>query len=63
MTEEQAIEYLIMKDIPARVWDTGDERLNKSRFVICTKAQLPQERTWRSAWKISENLNIGGETK
>ena len=63
MTEEQAIEYLVMKDIPARVWDTGDERLNKPRFVICTKAQLPQERTWRNSWKISEDLNINGETK
>ena len=62
MTEEQAIEYLIMKDIPARVWDTGDERLNKPRFVICTKAQLPQERTWRNSWKISEDLNIDEET-
>jgi len=51
-----------MKDIPARVWDTGDERLNKPRFVICTKAQLPQERTWRNSWKISENLNIDEET-
>lgn len=62
MTEEQAIEYLVMKDIPARVWDTGDERLNKPRFVICTKAQLPQERTWRNSWKISEDLNIDEET-
>ena len=36
---------------------------NKPRFVICTKSQLPQERTWRNSWKINEDINIDGENK
>ena len=52
MTEEQAIEYLIMKDIPSRVWQ-NEERSNRPRMIICTKKQLPQKRIWRNAWKIA----------
>ena len=39
MTEERAIEYLIMKDIPQHVWKDYD-KANKPRMVICTKSQL-----------------------
>jgi len=56
MTEEEAIEYLIMKEIPESVWrewDTG----NKPKMVICRKEQLPSSREWRSTWKITEDLN------
>lgn len=55
MTEEQAIEYLIMKDCPESVWkelDTG----NKPKLVICKKDQLPQTREWRNAWKINPDV-------
>ena len=55
MTEEQAIEYLIMKDCPQSVWQTWDEG-NKPKLVICRKDQLPATREWRNAWKISEEL-------
>ena len=55
MTEEQAIEYLIMKDIPREVWQTWDEG-NKPKMVICRKQQLPSTREWRNAWRISEDL-------
>ena len=51
MTEEQAIEYLIMKDIPQRVWKDY-EKANRQRLVICKKDQLPSTRIWRNAWKI-----------
>lgn len=57
MTEEQAIEYLIMKDVPQNVWrewNTG----NKPKLVICKKQQLPQTREWRNAWKISEEVAV-----
>ena len=57
MTEEQAIEYLIMKDIPRHVWQDWD-KANKPRLVICTKSQLPSTRVWRNSWKISEELTI-----
>ena len=52
MTEEEAIEYLIQKDIPERVW-RDYEKSNRPRLVICKKEQLPQHRTWRNAWKIA----------
>ena len=55
MTEEQAIEYLIMKDIPQRVWREY-QKANKPRLVICKKNQLPSTREWRNAWKIDENI-------
>ena len=52
MTEEEAIEYLIQKDIPERVW-RDYEKSNRPRLVICKKEQLPQQRTWRNAWKLA----------
>ena len=55
MTEEQAIEYLIQKDVPQAVWREWD-RGNKPKMVICRKEQLPATREWRNAWKISEDL-------
>ena len=55
MTEEQAIEYLIMKDCPQSVWREWDSG-NKPKMVICRKEQLPATREWRNAWKITDDL-------
>jgi hypothetical protein len=55
MTEEQAIEYLIMKDIPERVWKDY-EQANRKRLLIVKKEQLPSHRTWRNAWKIDQQV-------
>ena len=55
LTEEQAIEYLIQKDIPERVWRDYD-KANHKRLLICKREQLPQHRTWRNAWKIDQQL-------
>ena len=52
MTESEAIEYLIQKDIPEKVW-RDYEKSNRPRLVICKKEQLPQQRTWRNAWKLA----------
>ena len=57
MTEEEAIEYLILKDCPRQVWENYNEG-NRPKMVVCKKQQLPQTREWRNAWKISEELNI-----
>ena len=57
MTEEEAIEYLIMKDIPEHVWRDWD-KANKPRLVICKKSQLPATREWRNAWQISDELTV-----
>ena len=54
MTEEQAIEYLVMKDIPRRVWQDHD-MANKPRFCITTVHCLPKTRTWRNAWRLDIN--------
>lgn len=51
LTEEQAIEYLIMKDVPPRVW--RDYRGNRPILKICTTKQVPDERTLRNAWSIA----------
>jgi len=53
-------EYLIMKDIPQRVW-RDYEKANRPRLVICKKDQLPSTRVWRNAWKIDENVNKSQE--
>ena len=57
MTEEEAIEYLLMKDIPEHVWRDWD-KANKPRLVICKKSQLPASREWRNAWQISDELTV-----
>lgn len=48
LTEEQAIEYLIQKDIPRHVWTEGSNH----KMVICRRSQIPPTRRWRNAWKI-----------
>ena len=52
MSEEEAIEYLIQKDIPAHVWKIKNG--NSIKMMICHKDQLPADREWRNAWKIKQ---------
>jgi len=52
MSEEEAIEYLIEKDIPAHVWKQKSG--NAIRLVVCKKNQIPASRQWRNAWKINQ---------
>jgi len=52
LTEKQAIEHLILTDIPKSIWETWDKG-NKPKIVICKKTQLPQTREWRDAWRIA----------
>jgi len=55
MTEEEAIEYLILKDCPSDVvanFDSG----NRRTLVICKKEQLPSHRVWRNAWRINQEI-------
>ena len=57
MTEEEAIEYLIKKDIPSHIWKTWNDG-NKPKMVICRTHQLPSTREWRNAWKINEDIEL-----
>lgn len=50
LTEEEAIEYLIMKDIPRRVW--GREH-NRQMFKIVRKEDVPSNREFRNAWRLA----------
>lgn len=52
MTEEEAIEYLIQKDIPPRVW--RDYRGNRKILSIVPIEAVPTDRTNRNAWKIDQ---------
>lgn len=57
MTEEQAIEYLIQKDIPPAVWRdyTGNRRI----LAIVPVEAIPTDRSNRNAWRVSQDLNQG----
>ena len=57
MTEEEAIEYLIKKDIPQSVWKTWNKG-NKPTMVICRTHQLPEHRQWRDAWQIRDDIKL-----
>ncbi|CTQ53100.1 hypothetical protein LP7551_01621 [Roseibium album] len=51
MTEEQTIEYLIMKDIPRHVWEY---RGNRQIMKIVPVEAIPVDRTFRDAWVINQ---------
>ena len=57
MTEEEAIDYLIKKDVPQSVWKTWNEG-NKPTMVICRTHQLPEHRQWRDAWQIRDDIEL-----
>lgn len=50
LTEEEAIEYLVMKDIPRRVWA---KEHNRPMFRIVKKDAIPTDRTFRNAWEMA----------
>lgn len=51
MTEEEAMEYLIMKDLPLHVW--RDYRGNRKIVKIVPVEKVPANRTYRNAWEIA----------
>lgn len=50
LTEEEAIEYLIMKDLPNRIWN---KIYNRPMFKIINKNKIPKDRTFRDAWRLA----------
>ena len=52
MTEEEAIEYLIQKDIPPEVW--RDYQGNRIIMKIVPVELIPSDRSFRNAWKINQ---------
>ena len=52
MTEEEAIEYLVTKDISPAVW--RDYRGNRTIMKIVPVELIPSDRSFRNAWKIKQ---------
>ncbi len=52
MTEEEAIEYLIMKDIDPSIW--RDYNGNRIIMKIVPVELIPSDRSFRNAWKIKQ---------
>ncbi len=49
LTEEEAMEYLCLKDLPRRCWA---EKHNRPMFKIVLADQVPTDRRLRNAWEI-----------
>jgi len=50
LTEEEAMEYLCMKDLPRRVWS---KEHNRPMFWIVRTEQVPSDRNFRNAWRMA----------
>ncbi len=49
LSEEEAMEYLCMKDLPRKVWS---EQHNRPMFKIVKTEQVPSDRQFRDAWEM-----------
>lgn len=56
MTEEEAIEYLVQKDIHPRIW--RDYRNNRTILKIVPVEMIPTDRSHRNAWKIQQETQM-----
>tara|TARA_R110000796_G_scaffold171060_1_gene288021 strand:- start:444 stop:875 length:432 start_codon:yes stop_codon:yes gene_type:complete len=56
LTEEEAIEYLVQKDIPPQVW--RDYQGNRIIMKIVPVELIPSDRTFRNAWRINQEMEI-----
>jgi len=56
LTEEQAMEYLVMKDIPQHVW--RDYRGNRTILRIVPRDLIPTDRSYRNAWRIAQDAPL-----
>ena len=52
MTEEEAIEYLIMKDCPVETW--RDYKGNRTILKTVPVELIPSDRSFRNAWRIAQ---------
>ena len=51
LSEEEAIEYLVMKDIPRHIWSV---EYNRPMFKIVRTEDVPSDRQFRNAWRLAE---------
>ena len=52
MSEEEAIEYLVMKDIDPAIWQ--DYQGNRTILKIVPVEMIPSDRSFRNAWRIAQ---------
>jgi hypothetical protein len=52
MTEEEAVEYLVQKDIDPAVW--RDYQGNRTILKIVPVEMIPSDRSYRNAWRIAQ---------
>ena len=50
LTEEEAIEYLIQKDIPTHIWA---HKYNRPMLKVVPVEMVPTDRSYRNAWKLA----------
>lgn len=55
LSEEEAIEYLVQKDIPECIWNSKNS--NRQYFYICKKDKIPTNRKFRNAWRLNNGEN------
>ena len=51
MTEEEAMEYLLQKDVPSHVW--ADATANAPRYRITKRTMVSTDRSYRNAWRLA----------
>jgi hypothetical protein len=56
MSEEEAIEYLIQKDISPQIW--RDYKGNRCIMKIVPVELIPTDRSFRNAWKINQEMEM-----
>ena len=52
MTEEEAVDYLVQKDIDPAVW--RDYQGNRTIMKIVPVEMIPSDRSFRNAWRIAQ---------
>ena len=52
ITEEEAVEYLVQKDIDPAVW--RDYQGNRTIMKIVPVEMIPSDRSFRNAWRIAQ---------
>lgn len=52
ITEEEAVEYLVQKDIDPAVW--RDYQGNRTILKIVPVEMIPSDRSFRNAWRIAQ---------
>jgi hypothetical protein len=63
LTEQEALEYILYKDVPARAWSKAHGAShNRPNFVIAPRENVPTNRFVRNAWSLNPDPTSPIET-